>query len=133
MRLKSIYNNQLLKQRRGELRKNQTEAEKILWSCIRNKLIAKFKFFRQYSVGVYILDFYCPRARLAIELDGDRHKNEDNRAYDHVRDLYLEGHDICTLRFWNDEILKDLDSALEVIKKNLTRSPLKVRGGRGEL
>ncbi len=122
MKPKSIYNNQLLKQRRGELRKGQTEAEKTLWCRIRNKQIAGFKFFRQYSVGAYILDFYCPRARLAIELDGNRHRDEDNRAYDQVRDLYLEGHDIRTLRFWNDEILKDLDNVLEAIQKECSPS-----------
>jgi len=122
LRLKSIYNSQLLKQRRGELRKNQTEAEKVLWFHIRNKQIAGFKFFRQYSVGAYILDFYCPRGRLAVELGGVHHKDSDNRAYDQVRDLYLKGYDIGILRFWNDEILKNMDNVLETIQKSL-KSP----------
>jgi len=65
-----IRNNPKLKTRRKKLRQNQTEAEKLLWSQLRNKRFYGVKFFRQYSIGHYILDFYSPAFRLAIELDG---------------------------------------------------------------
>lgn len=117
MKQKFIYNNKLLKQRRGDLRKNQTEAEEILRHYLRNRQIAGFKFFRQYSVGMYILDFYCPQVRLAVELDGSQHVDKDNRDYDNVRDLYLNGLNIRVLRFWNDDVLKNINNVLEIIKK----------------
>ncbi|MFA4818914.1 MAG: DUF559 domain-containing protein [Patescibacteria group bacterium] len=68
--MKNIYNNSILKKTRRILRKNQTTAEKIIWSKLRNKQVNNLKFYRQYSVSKYALDFYCPVARLAIEIDG---------------------------------------------------------------
>ena len=65
-----IYNKTGIKERRRELRKNQTDVERLLWKQIRNKNFFGLKFFRQYSVGAYIVDFYCPKLKLAIELDG---------------------------------------------------------------
>ncbi|MFH1671690.1 MAG: endonuclease domain-containing protein [Candidatus Portnoybacteria bacterium] len=121
MNPRHIYNNRLFKQRRSELRKNQTEAEKVLWRCIRDRQIAGFKFFRQYSVGAYILDFYCPRARLTIELDGGHHADKDNQDYDQARTSYLARLNIFTIRFWNNEVLDNMDNVLEVISKEILR------------
>ena len=81
-----MYNDQIQKLRRRELRKNQTEAEKLLWNKIRNRQLNNFKFYRQYSAGPYILDFFCPEIRLAIELDGEEHK--DRREYDKERENF---------------------------------------------
>ena len=119
MNSKYIYNNQLFKQRRSELRKNQTEAEKALWHRIRNRQIAGFKFLRQYSIGAYILDFYCSHIRLAIELDGGHHADKNNQIYDHARTLYLAKFNIHTIRFWNNEVLNNIDNVLEVINKEI--------------
>ena len=121
MNLGHIYNNRLFKQRRSELRENQTEAEKALWRRIRNRQIAGFKFFRQYSVGAYILDFYCPCVRLAIELDGSQHADKDNQIYDQERTSYLVGLDIYMIRFWNNKVLDDIDNVLEVINEEILR------------
>ncbi len=108
-----MYNDQIQKFRRVELRKNQTEAEKILWGKVRNKQLGGVKFYRQYGVGPYILDIFSPASRLAIELDGEQHK--EKIEYDQEREMFLKDHDIYTLRFWNDEIIKNLESVLEKI------------------
>jgi very-short-patch-repair endonuclease len=112
-----MYNDQIQLFRRRELRKNQTEAENILWQRIRGRKINNFKFHRQYSAGPYILDFFCPQIRLAIELDGNQHK--DAREYDQERELFLKEANIRTIRFWNEEVLKDLGRVLKIIKENI--------------
>lgn len=108
-----MYNDQLQKIRRQELRKNQTEAENILWQKIRNRQINNLKFHRQYSAGPYILDFFCPQIRLAIELDGDQHK--DAKEYDKERELFLRDKDIITIRFWNGEVMENMEKVLKKI------------------
>lgn len=103
-----LYNNSNFKSRRRLLRMDQTNAERKLWRLLRNKQIAGLKFFRQYSVGPYILDFYCPKRRLAVELDGNQHGEIDHRLYDQERTKYLAGHNVKVLRFWNDDINKNM-------------------------
>lgn len=71
--MKFVRNDPVLKQRRRELRRNQTDAGKALWMKVRNRQLFGLRFFRQYSIGPYILDFYCPMEKLAIELDGGQH------------------------------------------------------------
>ena len=76
-----FYNKKALKERRRELRQNSTPAEKILWKLLRDsKLGAKFR--RQYSVGGYVLDFYCPKLKIAIELLGSVHLSKSAKLYD---------------------------------------------------
>ena len=82
-----VKNDPVLKARRRELRRNQTDAEKAFWSRVRNKLFLGLKFFRQYSMGPYILDFYCPEKKLAVEVDGGQHNLTDGREYDAERSL----------------------------------------------
>ncbi len=113
------FNSSKLKDRRKNLRKNSTDLENILWQRIRNKQISGFKFWRQYSVGAYILDFYCPQKRLAIELDGGQHGNPDNVDYDNERTKYLNMYNIKVLRFWNNEILNNLENVLQKINEEL--------------
>ncbi|KKS95549.1 hypothetical protein A3B05_01730 [Candidatus Giovannonibacteria bacterium RIFCSPLOWO2_01_FULL_43_160] len=115
--MKYIYNNKKFRERRGDLRNKQTEAERILWWHIGDRHLDDNRFFRQYSVGPYILDFYCPKARLAIELDGKTHLPSEQRIYDSERTQYLEANDIKVIRFWNDEIENDLEAVLEKIYK----------------
>jgi|SRR3989344_4263063 len=110
-----MYNDQLQKFRRQQLRKNPTEAEIILWQEVRGKKISNTRFHRQYSVGPYILDFFCPRSRLAIELDGEQHKSAEE--YDAERKSFLKDKGIITIRFWNNEVLKNLQEVLEKIKE----------------
>ena len=70
------------------------------------------KFFRQYSIGPYILDFYCPTLKLAIELDGGQHNQPENRDYDSARSEYLKAQGIEVTRFWDNEVLHDIQSVL---------------------
>jgi very-short-patch-repair endonuclease len=124
--MKFLRNDPTLKQRRRELRRDQTDAEKALWAKVRNKQFFEMKFFRQYSIGPYILDFYCPTVKLAIELDGGQHNQNDNREYDSARSEYLESQGIDVVRFWNNEVLLDMQSVLAELALKVTplRPPL---------
>jgi len=110
-----LYNNKVLRDRRQELRNGATEAEKILWDNLKHSKLRGFKFVRQYSVGPYILDFYCPKLRLAIELDGNQHSETEAVLYDRDRENYLNTVHIKTIRFWNQEIMNDKKGALNKI------------------
>lgn len=118
-----LYNNKILRDRRRDLRNNQTEEEKIIWAKLKNSQFKGLKFVRQYSVGPYILDFYCPTLRLAIELDGNQHKDKENQLYDKDRNEYLETIDIKTIRFWNHDITKNISGVLEKISEFTESSP----------
>ena len=114
-----VYNNPALKSRRQILRKNQTDAEKKVWSILRGKQLSGFKFFRQCSVGPYILDFYCPKLRLAIEIDGSQHNETSGQAHDERRTKYLVNQGIKVIRFWNNEILTNPEGVFEEIIKRI--------------
>lgn len=115
---KFLYNHKTLKNRRRELRNNQTAAEKILWKYVSKNKIEGLRFLRQYSIGPYILDFYCPKIRLGIELDGSSHVGKENKLYDMDRNKYLESLDIGVIRFWNNDILKNTKNVLsELLNK----------------
>ena len=110
--MKCLRNDPLLKQRRKKLRHFQTEVEKVFWVYVRNRQFFGMKFFRQYSIGSYILDFYCPALKLAVELDGGQHTECKHRKYDDARSEYLKAQGIEVLRFWNHDVLLDIDSVL---------------------
>lgn len=119
-----IYNKTLFKERRRELRHNQTDAEKALWKHLRNKGFRDLKFFRQYSVGAYIIDFYCPEYKLAIELDGGQHADEEIKEYDRARTVYLESLGIKVIRLWNNDVLVNIEGVIEEITRKVTSPPL---------
>ena len=98
-----LHNDPKLKERRKDLRNNQTKEEKFLWMNLRQKKLG-FRFLRQHSIGPYIVDFYCPEKKLAIELDGYQHREKENKIYDKNRDEYLELNDIKVLRFWRPRV-----------------------------
>ena len=118
-----IRNRSSLKARRKELRKNQTDSERIIWQRLRNKQLNNLKFFRQYSFGIYILDFYCPAIRLVIELDGGQHMKEENKEYDQQRSSYLEANGIKVLRFWNNEVFENLEGVLMKVFEECHNAP----------
>lgn len=128
--MKFIRNDPLLKQRRRELRRNQTEAEKTFWARVRNRQFYRMRFFRQYSVGPYIVDFYCPKLKLAIELDGGQHALDDNLEYDAARSAYLKAQGLDVMRFWNHEVLHDMESVLVQMAKKITPPSLLTLRGR---
>ena len=115
-----LRNDPSLKDRRRKLRHNQTDAEKALWAQVRNKQFFGLKFFRQYSMGAYILDFYCPEKKLAVELDGGQHNLPEGREYDAERTAYLNSHGIEVVRFWNSEVLCEMEGVLESLTQRLT-------------
>lgn len=126
------YNDKYLKDRRRLLRKNQTDAESKLWSRLRRKQFQSEKFFRQYSVGPYILDFYCPKRRIAIELDGGQHMEPTQKQDDAERTRFLRSQGIQVIRFWNNDVLKNTEGVLAIIGEafsNPSQPPLILRGG----
>jgi very-short-patch-repair endonuclease len=95
------------------MRRNMTPAEKKLWEALRGKQLGGLKFRAQHPVGPFILDFYCPACRLAVELDGGVH--EDQTAHDEARTQQLNDYGYNVIRFRNEEVLGDLPSVLERI------------------
>jgi|SRR3989338_9628147 len=102
------------------LRREETGAEKLLWGKLRNKNLG-IKFRRQHPMERFILDFYAPEIKLAIELDGSDHRK--NEEYDKTRSEYLFSQSIRVLRFWNSEIEKNLDKVIDSIRKEINLSP----------
>jgi very-short-patch-repair endonuclease len=94
-----------------------TEAEKRLWFQLRNRRLDGFKFKRQEWIGPYIADFLCPQARLIVEVDGSQHG--DRTGYDRDRDAYLTLRGYRVLRFWNNEVMGDIEAVLTAIRAAL--------------
>jgi very-short-patch-repair endonuclease len=105
--------------RAAELRKASTPAEQKLWGLLRNRQLKGRKFRRQHPLANYVLDFYCHECKLAIELDGNYHKQPEVSAYDDSRTALLKENGITVLRFWNDEVFNDIERVLETIALNL--------------
>jgi very-short-patch-repair endonuclease len=99
-----------------QLRIALTPAEARLWKYLQNRQLAGRKFRRQHSVGPYILDFYCPREHLAVELDGAAHDHERAAQRDEARTRYLESQDIKVVRFENRDVMSNLEGVLQAIK-----------------
>ena len=106
--------------RARELRKKQTEAELLLWRILRNRRFQDFKFRRQQPIGPYILDFFCPESRLAVELDGGGHADPRQKTYDLERTRFLQSSGIRMLRFWNNQIFQEKEAVLRVIDDSLS-------------
>lgn len=99
------------------LRRNQTDAEKLLWSRLRNRGLLGAKFRRQCPIGPFFADFACMDAHLVIELDGGHHM--DRREEDAARTDYIKAQGFRVLRFWNIEVLENLGGVVEVIGEAL--------------
>ncbi|MCF7793068.1 MAG: endonuclease domain-containing protein [Candidatus Cloacimonetes bacterium] len=115
-----IYNKIVHKEKRRELRKKQTPAENKLWNEIRNKKTG-FMFYRQYSVDKYILDFYCPSVKLAIEFDGPYHKDIEQKEYDKIRTELLNDLKIEVIRFTNQTVITNIEEVLNSIKNHAAK------------
>ena len=115
---KAIFNLPHLKTFRTELRKKLTPAEATLWKMLQGKQLGGRKFRRQYSVENYILDFYCPSEKIAVELDGEGHFDLSQEEYDYERDLFLKHCGIKVLRFENKWVWKHPEGLLQEIKNN---------------
>lgn len=105
------------------LRSESTDVERLLWRHLRAKRFAGYKFRRQQPIGPYIADFVCFDAKLVVELEGGQHA--DRRAQDAERDAWLRSQGFDVLRFWNTEVIEELDAVLSVILKKLSGMPQK--------
>jgi len=103
-----------MKQLARTLRKQQTDAEKLLWSQLRNRQLEGCKFRQQQPIGPYIADFLSLEPKLIIELDGGQHTEQQDEDSKRTRYLQVLGYRV--LRFWNHEVLNDLDAVLEAIR-----------------
>ena len=110
-----------IKSKAKELRKNMTESEKTLWSYIRNKQMNGLHFRRQHPYGIYILDFYCFKANLVIEIDGMIHLKRSD--YDMERTKYLESSGLKVIRFNNKDIKNRLEWVLDKIRTSVIDLP----------
>lgn len=126
-----IVNNVKKLEVRRDLRKRQTPEEILLWEELRNNKTG-YKWRRQVSIGNYIADFYCREKMLVVELDGAQHL--ENKEYDRDREIYFKLLGIKTLRFWNNEVSKNLNGVItkilfEVKNRSTEPSPLQERVG----
>ncbi len=104
-----------------------TDAELLLWSKLRRKQILNLQFYRQKPLANFIVDFYCAKANLVIELDGSQHFTTDNQAKDERRDQVLQAMGLIVLRFNNHQVLTEIDAVLTVILNTLNINPA-IRG-----
>ncbi len=107
--------NQNLKSKSQDLRKNMTDAEITLWLKIKGKQIKNRQFYRQKTVGNFIVDFYSPKAKLIIEIDGSQHYEEAGLEKDKERDGYFKSLGLKVLKFTNIEVLKNIQGVIEKI------------------
>ena len=130
MEKERIYNNKNVKSLRKELRNNSTPAESALWELLRAGRLEGTKWRRQYSIGKYIVDFYCPKVRLCVELDGYAHFTMQGDLYDLERTEYMNSLGISILRFENSEIWDNPERVLLAIKESFVlanRTPQSLR------
>jgi very-short-patch-repair endonuclease len=107
-----------------KMRINLTPVEEILWNELKENKLNGFKFRNQHPVYRYILDFYCHKKLLAIEIDGDIHKQKQD--YDEYRDEFLKNIGIKTLRFTNENVLNNTKQVLKIIKEELCKKQFKL-------
>ncbi len=121
-----VYNQPHLKAIRRNLRKQEISAERIFWSRVRNKQQG-YKFKRQFSIGNYILDFYCPKLKLGIEIDGATHGDEFEIKRDAEKEKFISRFGIKIIRFLNTDIFEDIDSVLEELNYQCRKREDKIK------
>ena len=118
MKRPQLHTRKEVREFRRELRNKLTPAEAFLWKHLKNRLFEGRRFTKQHSIGIYIVDFYCPSERMIIELDGEVHNNKIAQDYDERRTSYIKGSGFKILRFENRMVFENLDSVLMEIKDN---------------
>ena len=112
-----VFNRVEVKETRRALRSEMPQAEVLVWARLRRKQVLGCRFRRQYSVGAYVLDFYCPAIKLAVEIDGDSHLGEEAQANDRERQTSIEALGIRFLRFTNGEVFNKLDGVIDTVRE----------------
>ncbi len=105
------------------LRRRQTDVERLLWSRLRDRRLGGWKFRRQMPIGSHVVDFCCPDAWLVVELDGGQHSREDALTRDSRRTAALEAGGYLVARFWNREVIENLDGVCATILNLLQGAP----------
>lgn len=103
------------------MRRRSTKAERKLWQNLRNRGFEGYKFRRQVSVGFFVLDFYCPELKLAIEVDGYTHDSDEAKKYDAEREEIIENYGVRFLRIRDEEVREDIEKALKKIKAIISK------------
>ncbi len=111
--------NKNLKNLARNLRKNMTDAERRLWSKVRRKQLKAFQFYRQKNIGDFIVDFYCPAAKLIVEIDGGQHYSEENILKDEARDKFMSDLGFKVLRFSNSDVFNNIEGVVTRIYNHL--------------
>lgn len=114
--------------RARSLLSNQTTVEQRLWSRLRDRQLGGHKFRRQVPRGSYVVDFACLRKKLIVELDGGQHSDPEQRARDQARSAWLEGEGYRVLRFWNNDVLTNMDGIVKTISQALGGPDISVSG-----
>lgn len=114
-----LYNKDSEKEKRRLLRQNITKAEKLIWEKLRDRQLENCKFRRQYSVDKFVIDFYSPELRLAIEIDGESHFENGAVEYDKARQEFIESAGIKFIRFTNNDVYGNLFGVLESIGEKI--------------
>jgi len=110
-----VFNNKTYTARCRALRRSFSKAEAVLWLHLSRKQMNGFKFRRQYGVNQYVIDFYCPELKLAIEIDGNSHHFDTSKEYNIKRQKYIASFGIHFLRFSNTDVYEDLNGVLRII------------------
>lgn len=97
------------------LRKNMTEAEKHLWERLKDNQFNGYKFRRQHPIDIFVVDFYCHKAKLIVEIDGENHNRFDVKEYDNGLTAELNNHGLKVLRFSNEQVLNDIENVIDKI------------------
>ena len=120
------YNKKSEQEKRRSLRKNMTYCEKIVWSNLRKRQLG-YRFLRQYSVDHFVIDFYCPELKLAVEIDGESHNNPEQRKYDIKRQKYLEKFNIKFVRIKDEDLLGNPNQAFMIIENAIKHLELNTK------
>jgi very-short-patch-repair endonuclease len=114
-----LFNRTYQKPIRQKLRNNATVAERLLWSQLKHSQLGGYKFRRQQGIAKYVVDFYCPQYKLAIEIDGATHSTPGQIVHDKERQAFIENEGVHFLRFTNADVFENMDWVLETVLNDL--------------
>jgi very-short-patch-repair endonuclease len=100
-----------------ELRRTETEAERLLWTRLHKNQLLGLQFRRQHPINRFIADFYCPKIKLVVEVDGGIHEIPEHQAYDIGRSEVLNDFGITVIRFTNEQVIEDIETVINIIKE----------------
>ena len=118
-----LYNLTSLKDRRRQLRRQPIPSEAKFWMFLRNRQYRGLKFRRQHSIGGYILDYFCPALRLAIEIDGDSHLKPGRDIYDERRQRWIERQGVTIVRFLSSDVINNFEGVIERLDEVIKQKP----------